>query len=172
MRHMLEVPKLSPEPRTIDQKSLVADLESLEVERAFGGFLTTANLGSYLPTQEAWQEGLPEQIGGDIAHVLRKDEATLRVYASSEYVGLARWEEIVGRFTGRPRTRRIFRGQPLHAAEVKEVAQVQIMPFERERLPLLRLMEYGGADPDHRLVISVAELAYNVQAGEAEVTLD
>jgi hypothetical protein len=167
---MTEAIRLSDPGMMIDEETLTANLQELEIKRAWRELYTDipSTLGSHVPTRQEWLTRRPEHLGLDIRHAMQSGEAVLRIFALHN-AGLVRREESQRR-TGGICVRRVWGDGPLYGAEVTDVIHYAVGD---RALPVLMLTEYGDArsNPSQKLAISVPDLAHYLQTEKAEIKL-
>jgi len=144
------------------------DLSAMPVrEKLSEMFWPSGAMGFYIPTRRAWRAEMPQRIGANLKQLCEGGQTVMRIYSLND-AGLLRREQAEGRLSGLVFTR-IASGGPLHAAEVADVSEVD--QGHNRSLPLLHLKELNP-NPDQRpLVMSVPDLAYHLQGGEARIEL-
>lgn len=154
----------------LDEDELVARFKQLTVRRIqfTDWFWGAGILGGHKPTGKARREGRIHELGTEIDRLVSSGEAALRVYALSD-TAILRREQYPGYYSDRTYTRPVG-GDPIHAAQVTGIAEVNI--GLGRTLPLLSLMEFKSPPIEREFVVSLPDMARYIQDGEVKLHVD
>ncbi len=153
----------------IDEAALRAGLEALDVRPSFiSRVVGTGTTGVFVPTRKEWETGRIQAIGRDISEILESDETVLRIKSRND-AGLPRRRETLGRFG---LTYELMRADgPIHGAEVTGLTNEGMGVSWSRTLPVLRVMEFNSQASEEIFALSLADMAYYLKSGQAEIEI-